>query len=221
MMVWGTAWEFSQDTGVNTPTISAMGSLMTSESGHPFNIPSERRHPTQSSVPNHRPGVLEYCFLDQRKECLLLALQHHFQQHLVSHPGPTLFSFRSKTAVGCRVVCCWHAPSNSLPLPLSYPSRWTWALRSCLTTTWPDDSWLSPVYLVVLLLHFQLFYLRLWNPDLFNECATLALKSQLTFTPEVLTCCTLYNHCHYYLTLLVIYERLNILKNNLSLNVLL
>ena len=26
-------------------------------------------------------------FLDQRKECLLLALQHHFQQHLVSHPG--------------------------------------------------------------------------------------------------------------------------------------
>ena len=25
--------------------------------------------------------------LDQRKECLLLALQHHFQQHLVSHPG--------------------------------------------------------------------------------------------------------------------------------------
>ena len=26
-------------------------------------------------------------FLDQRKEFLLLALQHHFQQHLVSHPG--------------------------------------------------------------------------------------------------------------------------------------
>ena len=38
------------------------------------------------------------------------------------------------------------------------------------------------------------------------------MKSQLTFTPEVLTCCTLYNHCdYYYLTLLVIYERLNIL----------
>ena len=38
------------------------------------------------------------------------------------------------------------------------------------------------------------------------------MKSQLTFTPEVLTCCTLYNHCDYhYLTLLVIYERLNIL----------
>ena len=38
------------------------------------------------------------------------------------------------------------------------------------------------------------------------------MKSQLTFTPEVLTCCTLYNHCdYYYLTLLVIYEHLNIL----------
>ena len=37
------------------------------------------------------------------------------------------------------------------------------------------------------------------------------MKSQLTFTPEVLTCCTLYNHCdYYYLTLLVIFERLNI-----------
>jgi hypothetical protein len=38
------------------------------------------------------------------------------------------------------------------------------------------------------------------------------MKSQLTFTPEVLTCCILYNHCHYYYwTLLIIYERLNIL----------
>ena len=38
------------------------------------------------------------------------------------------------------------------------------------------------------------------------------MKSQLTFTPEALTCCTLYNHCdYYYLTLLVIDERLNIL----------
>jgi hypothetical protein len=33
----------------------------------------------------------------------------------------------------------------------------------------------------------------------------------------LLTCCTLYNHCDYYLTLLVIYEHLNILKNNLAL----
>ena len=44
------------------------------------------------------------------------------------------------------------------------------------------------------------------------------MKSQLTFTPEVLTCFTLYNHCeNYYLTLLVIYERLNILTNDLAL----
>jgi hypothetical protein len=33
-------------------------------------------------------------------------------------------------------------------------------------------------------------------------------KSQLTFTPEVLTCCALYNHCdYYYLTLLFIYTQ--------------
>jgi hypothetical protein len=39
------------------------------------------------------------------------------------------------------------------------------------------------------------------------------MKSQLTFTPEVLTCCTLDNYCdyYYYLTMLVIYEHLNIL----------
>ena len=38
------------------------------------------------------------------------------------------------------------------------------------------------------------------------------MKSQLTFTPEVLTCCTLNNYCDDdYLTMLVIYERLNIL----------
>jgi hypothetical protein len=46
-----------------------------------------------------------------------------------------------------------------------------------------------------------------------SEC--VAMKSQLTFTPEVLICCTLNNHCDYYSTLLVIYEHLNILKNNL------
>jgi hypothetical protein len=46
------------------------------------------------------------------------------------------------------------------------------------------------------------------------------MKSQVTFTPDLLTCCTLYNHCDYYLTLLVIYERLNILENNLALMVM-
>ena len=50
-----------------------------------------------------------------------------------------------------------------------------------------------------------------------SEC--LAMKNQWTFTPEVLTCCILYNHWdyYYYVTLLVIYERLNILKNYLAL----
>ena len=38
------------------------------------------------------------------------------------------------------------------------------------------------------------------------------MKSQLTCTPEVLSCCTLDNYCdYYYLTMLVIYEHLNIL----------
>ena len=38
------------------------------------------------------------------------------------------------------------------------------------------------------------------------------MKNQLTFTPEVLTCCTLDNYCdYYYLTMLGIYEHLNIL----------
>ena len=42
----------------------------------------------------------------------------------------------------------------------------------------------------------------------------------MTFTSEVLTCCTLYNHCDYYLTPLIIYECLNILKNDLALMVM-
>ena len=38
------------------------------------------------------------------------------------------------------------------------------------------------------------------------------MKSQLTFTSDVLTCCTLNNHCDYYFfKLLVVYEHLNIL----------
>ena len=45
-------------------------------------------------------------------------------------------------------------------------------------------------------------------PAVFNS-EWSAMKSQLTFTPEVLTFCTLYNHCdYYYLTMLVIYEHL-------------
>ena len=89
-MVWGPDWEFSQDTGVNTPTISAMGSLMTSESqdthltSHPKDGTLHRAVFPITALRNRE------FFLDQRKECLLLALQHHFQQHLVSHPGTDL-----------------------------------------------------------------------------------------------------------------------------------
>ena len=114
---------------------------------------------------------------------------------------------------------------NSSTLPLIIPP---------LSEDLSPDSLLSSVHLVVLLLQFQLFCLQLQNPDLFTGRATLsqtccfllsfstkpavsnsecsAMKSQMTFNPEVLTCCILYNHCdYYYFTLLVIYEHLNIL----------
>ena len=40
----------------------------------------------------------------------------------------------------------------------------------------------------------------------------IGYEKPTTFTPEVLTCRTLDNYCdHYYLTMLVIYEHLNIL----------
>jgi hypothetical protein len=44
------------------------------------------------------------------------------------------------------------------------------------------------------------------------------MKSQLTLTPELLTSCTLYNHCDYYLTLLVFYERWKHLEERSRLN---
>ncbi|XP_055772784.1 uncharacterized protein LOC129850360 isoform X1 [Salvelinus fontinalis] len=42
----------------------------------------------------------------------------------------------------------------------------------CVRTTGHDDSLLSPVHLALLLFQFQLFCLRLWNPDLFTQRAT-------------------------------------------------
>lgn len=42
-------------------------------------------------------------------------------------------------------------------------------------------------------------------------------KANWHCTPEVRTCCTLYNHLYYYLTLLVIYKRLKILNNGVAL----
>uniref|UniRef100_A0AAZ3PAV5 Uncharacterized protein n=1 Tax=Oncorhynchus tshawytscha TaxID=74940 RepID=A0AAZ3PAV5_ONCTS len=86
MVVQGPDWEFSQDTGVNTPTltISAMGSFFSDhrESGHPFNIPLHR-----AMSPIIALGHWDI-FLDKRNGCLLLALQHHFQQHLVTRTNP-------------------------------------------------------------------------------------------------------------------------------------
>ena len=68
-----------------------MGSLMTSES-QDTRLTSLLKDSTlhRAVSPITAMGNWEFftfIFLDQRKECLLLALQHHFQQHLVSHLG--------------------------------------------------------------------------------------------------------------------------------------
>jgi hypothetical protein len=66
----------------------------------------ERATPRTCSI-----GIyLEYIFLDKRIERLLLAPQHHFQQHLVSHPGTD----PDQPAVVCRVVCCWLTSDQSI-----------------------------------------------------------------------------------------------------------
>ncbi|XP_052316017.1 pre-mRNA 3'-end-processing factor FIP1-like isoform X3 [Oncorhynchus keta] len=63
-------------------------------------------------------------------------------------------------------------PPGAPPPSLISTLDMTSALGPCLRTTWHDDSLLSPVLLAVLLLQFQLFCLRLWNPDLFTGRAT-------------------------------------------------
>ena len=82
-MVLGTDWEFSQDTRGNTPTltISAMGYLMTSE-GQETRLTAHPKDRTQS--PKSLRWGIGICFRPEER-VLLLALQHHCQQHLVSH----------------------------------------------------------------------------------------------------------------------------------------
>ena len=100
--VWGPDWEFSQDTGVNTPTltISAMGSLVTTES-QDTRLTSHVKDGNLYRAMSPITGLVHWDILDQRKGCLLLNLQHHFQQHLVSHPGqPCLASEASQWDAG-------------------------------------------------------------------------------------------------------------------------
>ena len=64
-----------------------MGSLMTSES-QDTRLTSHPKDGTLDRAVSPITALGHWdIFLDQRKECLLLALQHHLQQHLVSHPG--------------------------------------------------------------------------------------------------------------------------------------
>ena len=112
-MVWGTDWEFSQDTGVNTPThtINAMRSVMTSES----QVPRLMSHLKDSTLyravsPITALGTFWDIFFDQRLNTTTgppTPLPAGSGLPSRNWPGPTLLSFRSKPAVVCRVVCCW------------------------------------------------------------------------------------------------------------------
>ena len=113
-MEMGPVREFNQDPGVNAPTDtkSAMGVLNDRrESGHPFNVPSERWHPTQGNVPFTALGHWDLIIL--RPERSVPHTGPPTPLPAASGPpsrnrsGPTLLSFRGKLAVGCRVVCCW------------------------------------------------------------------------------------------------------------------
>jgi hypothetical protein len=87
--VWGPEWEFNQGTRVNTApyagqcpqSLVTTGSQVTSLTSHPKDGTLRR---AMSPIPALGHWDI---FLDQRKECLLLVPQHHFQQHLVSHTG--------------------------------------------------------------------------------------------------------------------------------------
>ena len=105
---WGQVWVCSQDTRVNTATltISAIRLLVTTESQDTLltlHLKDGTLHRVMSPITALGHWDL---FSGQRKEFLLLALQHHFQQHLVSHPWQTLLSFSGKPAVGCSVDVC-------------------------------------------------------------------------------------------------------------------
>jgi hypothetical protein len=133
--VWGPEWEFNQGTRVNTPTlmIGAMESLVTTgsqvtsltshpkdgtlrramspifsdhrESGHQFNVPSKRRHPTQGNVPNPCPGALGYFSRPEERvpptgppTPLPAASSLPYRDR----PGPTLLSFKGN-------IVHWHS----------------------------------------------------------------------------------------------------------------
>ena len=94
-----------------TLTRTALGQIVRRPMGHPITAGCDTacNRTVVVSVPNHCPGVLGYYFKPEER-VPLLALQHHFQQHLVSHPEtdqyqPCLASEASQQVV-CRVVCC-------------------------------------------------------------------------------------------------------------------
>ena len=65
------------------------------ESGHLFNVPSERRQPTQGNVPNHCPAELGKS----------ASYWPYFQQDLISHPGTDQDPPCLATMCVCVCVC--------------------------------------------------------------------------------------------------------------------
>ena len=94
---------------------------------------------------------------------------------------------------------------------------WTLSLPHLLSLTLNDRLWKANWHLlnqsnvfIKPFLHQLMSQSAVQKPSLKPKTASNAGVE--AFTPKVLTCCTLYNPCdYYYLILLVIYERLNIL----------
>jgi hypothetical protein len=80
------------------------------ESGHLFNMPSERHALNRAMSPVTALGVCDFLFsFDQRKESLLLALQHHFHQLQVSHPKTDLDQPCITSGTSQKWNAGWHA----------------------------------------------------------------------------------------------------------------
>ncbi|KAK0141932.1 hypothetical protein N1851_020403 [Merluccius polli] len=112
---------FGRDTGVSTPTLamSATGSLVTTGSQDlGFNVSSERRCSRRDGVPVSIPGHWG-SYRGQRDEHPLLALQHHCQHHLVSHPemdqtSPCLASRETSSARQVAMVLALCLPPSGV-----------------------------------------------------------------------------------------------------------
>ena len=68
-------------------------------------------------------------------------------------PGPTLLSFRSKPAVVCRVVCCWHPATQELCIRFS----------TCSAHTYCNSRGLNPTKTALDTMEHKAFTISSWN----------------------------------------------------------